>query len=1656
MNFYSLKIFFLSLFFGFSLSVNAQFGASPWTAPNGTYAVPAGVTSIQIECWGGGGGGGGAKQSGCSQAGGSGGGGGAYSITTVAVTPGQNIVVTNGTGGGAGSNAPGNGGSGTASTVTYLGPTVASAAGGSGGGGDSGGGVAPVGNGGTTGTGTIHSGGNGDQGIYSTAGGGGGGGSGGTTANGSNGNQITGGNGGATGGGKGGNGGTTATDPGTAVGIAGTAPGGGGGGGYARNTGCTGASNATTGGAGAAGKVIITYVVISNTITTSAISGSPFCAGAAVSVPFTISGTFNAGNVFTAQLSDAAGSFSAPTSIGTLTQTTAGTISATIPSGTVTGTGYRIRVIGSNPSTTGSDNGTNLTINALPAITGTTPASRCGTGTVALGATASTGTINWYTALTGGVSQGTGTSFTTPSISSSTTYYADATSAAGCTSTPRTSVLATINSVPAVVTVSGAGSFCGNTTITASGGAGGTIYWQNTTSGGTSTASTTNPQTISSSGTYYFRSYSGSCWGVEGSAAVTINPLPSINLGAAPAICKGNTAASLSYSSPANSPNQYSIVYDATAHGQGFVDVTLATLPASPITLTVPAGANAGNYNGTITVTNSTTGCTSSSTAFNVIVNAAPSISVQPSTTGQSGCVGFSATAYSVTSSGAGLTYQWYSNTVNSNSGGSLISGANSSSYTPSTSTAGTLYYYCIVSGTCTSPAVSNVSGAVTVFALPVSGALTPTPATGAVCTGTNVSATATAGSGGTGTITDVLQYRYDGGSWAAYTSGNSLTTTGHTSVDIQTYRTATGTGCTTSSAVTDSWTINTVLSAPTSNAASSITCTSFIANWSTVAGASTYYLDVNTNSTFTGTWIVNNSNVGNVTSYSVTGLTASTAYWYRVRVGNSCGTSGNSGSQTLTTSVPTPATPGAISGTASQCPSLTGQVYSVSAVTNATTYNWTVPTGWTITSGAGTTAITVTTGSTGQNGNITVTAGNACGTSAASSLAVTVLSSSASSCTGSTGIRSFGYSTAGYADIGYGLVQQTDGNYVITGLCTGIASASGDAYTLNISSDTVISWQRGVGSNNGGVESLSRSIAKTSDGGYVIAGESEPSFPSSTGTIEAYIVKLNNSGTPVWARTLDGNSGDPSGGNSDGAYSVVATNDGGYAMAGYTTQYDPVSTQTYDEFYLAKVDANGNYLWSHYYGLGPHAQNCTSCAIEDGESIVQNADGSFLMVGFAIGGDQVNGGQDILLVSISSTGAMNWTRTIGGAADEDGSSVIRTSDGKYVVVGYTKSSGQGGADMYIAKLSANGTSIDWQHTIGGASTDIATSVVESADGGYVVAGYTKSFTYAANGDGNANKTGADYDLYFAKFDVNGNLLWTSIVDEGDNEYANGIIQAADGAFAFTGYRKNNPNSDIIFGRINSSGLMSSACSNTTGGTVGTPAFANTSRTTNNAGAISVSGNQSTNILGDNNSSGGSKLSSLCGTLTPLPVELLSLSAILCDKKNCTNISWQTATEQNCDYFATERSIDGKSWVEIGKVKGAGNSNTTRNYDFTDDELPLAAETIYYRLKQTDFNGQFEYYGPIAVKLSSDNNWNLIIQNPATEVLQGTLFASESENSLIEIYDLQGRIIHSEKMNVLKGSNLFNMSINNIGSGVYFISILNSKTKIQSRFIKLK
>ncbi|WP_207434274.1 T9SS type A sorting domain-containing protein [Sabulibacter ruber] len=195
-----------------------------------------------------------------------------------------------------------------------------------------------------------------------------------------------------------------------------------------------------------AGKVQVPAYVIS----TGAITPSTFCAGNKVAVPFTAQGAFATGNTFTAQLSDANGSFVNATSLGgNSTSPILATLPATVPGGT----GYRIRVVSTAPVVEGSDNGSNLTINAVPSAPSVSAGSSCGPGSVTLTASGApaNASYRWYPdALSSDpIPDQTGGAFTTPVLSTTTTYYVTIVSQQGCESS-RVPVQATVYDLKAI------------------------------------------------------------------------------------------------------------------------------------------------------------------------------------------------------------------------------------------------------------------------------------------------------------------------------------------------------------------------------------------------------------------------------------------------------------------------------------------------------------------------------------------------------------------------------------------------------------------------------------------------------------------------------------------------------------------------------------------------------------------------------------------------------------------------------------------------------------------------------------------------------------------------------------------------------------------------------------------------------------------------------------------------------------------------------------------------------------------------------------------------------------------------------------------------------------------------------------------------------
>jgi hypothetical protein len=170
--------------------------------------------------------------------------------------------------------------------------------------------------------------------------------------------------------------------------------------------------------------------------------------------------------------------------------------------------------------------------------------------------------------------------------------------------------------------------------------------------------------------------------------------------------------------------------------------------------------------------------------------------------------------------------------------------------------------------------------------------------------------------------------------------------------------------------------------------------------------------------------------------------------------------------------------------------------------------------------------------------------------------------------------------------------------------------------------------------------------------------------------------------------------------------------------------------------------------------------------------SLIQTSDGSYVIAGFtrSFGAGEA----DVYVVKLDAHGNLQWTKTIGGPKIELGSSLIQTSDGGYVIAGGTSSFGAGEADIYVVKLDAHGN-LQWTKTIGGPDFDVGNSLIQTSDGGYAIAGSTQSFS--AGGQ----------DVYVVKLDANGNLQWTKTIGGKKEDGGNSLIQTSDGGYAIAG-----------------------------------------------------------------------------------------------------------------------------------------------------------------------------------------------------------------------------------------------------------------------------
>jgi PKD repeat protein len=331
-----------------------------------------------------------------------------------------------------------------------------------------------------------------------------------------------------------------------------------------------------------------------------------------------------------------------------------------------------------------------------------------------------------------------------------------------------------------------------------------------------------------------------------------------------------------------------------------------------------------------------------------------------------------------------------------------------------------------------------------------------------------------------------------------------------------------------------------------------------------------------------------------------------------------------------------------------------------------------------------------------------------------------------------------------------------------------------------------VIQWQKSLG---GSGNDYANSVHQTADGGYIVAGytsSNDGDVSGNHGGTDMWVVKLDDAGNVQWQKALGG-SGD------DIAKYVQQTMDAGYIIAGktYSNDGDVTGNHGNADAWVVKLDNAGNIQWQKTLGGTNN---------DGANSVQQLADGSYILGCFAISentGDIIgsHGGGECWVVSLSSVGAIQWSLCLGGQSSEYAHQVLQTADGGFVMGGFTLSvdgdvsGNNGNADYWIVKLDNIQEKV-WTETYGGTGTDILTSVIPTTDGGYIATGHVFSQDGDIAGSGFHGTFFNDY--WVIKLDAAGVIQWKKALGGSGNDWAQSIQQTVDGGYVIFGFTTSN------------------------------------------------------------------------------------------------------------------------------------------------------------------------------------------------------------------------------------------------------------------------
>jgi len=385
--------------------------------------------------------------------------------------------------------------------------------------------------------------------------------------------------------------------------------------------------------------------------------------------------------------------------------------------------------------------------------------------------------------------------------------------------------------------------------------------------------------------------------------------------------------------------------------------------------------------------------------------------------------------------------------------------------------------------------------------------------------------------------------------------------------------------------------------------------------------------------------------------------------------------------------------------------------------------------------------------------------------------------------------------------------LQTADGGYMLGGYSfsdisgdkTENSNGGADYWIVKTDATGNIQWQNTIGGSN---EDRLLTIQQTTDGGYILGGYSLSNISgdkteNSNGGADYWIVKTDAIGNIQWQNTIGGSS-------TDELRSIQQTTDGGYILGGNSSSNisgdKTENSNGGPDYWIVKTDGAGTIQWQNTIG----GNN-----LDYLYSLQQTTDGGYILGGYSnsnISGDKTenawNSSFDYWIVKTDAMGNIQWQNTIGGTSIDRMYSIQQTADGGFILGGNSSSNISGDKtenniggtafdDYWIIKTDAAGT-IQWQNTIGGFGTDRMFSIQQTADGGYILGGNSSS---GIGGDKTENSIGLD-DYWIIKTDPTGNIQWQNTIGGSQTEYLSSIQQTADEGYILGGHSDSNISGD--------------------------------------------------------------------------------------------------------------------------------------------------------------------------------------------------------------------------------------------------------------------